>query len=123
MLGIAGVVAVLVAVLSISAGFKSTLETTGSDDAAIVLRAGSSSELSSGLGADDADHQCSKNQQTGDHPETVPADELARAVDGAGRTSGDRLIGEVAFEIGSQLEGRMGLVRFAGDVVFGRGVE
>ncbi len=54
MLGIAGVVAVLVAVLSIAAGFKSTLETTGSEDAAIVLRSGSTSELSSGFSADQA---------------------------------------------------------------------
>ncbi|MBT8136091.1 MAG: ABC transporter permease [Gammaproteobacteria bacterium] len=52
MLGIAGVVAVLVAVLSIAAGFRSTLETTGSEDAAIVLRSGSTAELSSGLSAD-----------------------------------------------------------------------
>lgn len=52
MLGIAGVVAVLVAVLSIAAGFRTTMETTGAEDAAIVLRSGSSSELSSGLSAD-----------------------------------------------------------------------
>ncbi|NND59311.1 MAG: ABC transporter permease [Gammaproteobacteria bacterium] len=52
LLGIAGVVAVLVAVLSISAGFKSTMATTGAEDAAIVIRAGSTSELSSGLSAD-----------------------------------------------------------------------
>ena len=54
MLGIAGVVAVLVAILSISAGFKETLAGTGSEDTAIVIRAGSTSELSSGISGDDA---------------------------------------------------------------------
>lgn len=54
MLGIAGVVAVLVAILSISAGFQKTLSGTGSADTAVVIRAGSSSELSSGISAEDA---------------------------------------------------------------------
>ena len=54
MLGIAGVVAVLVAILSISAGFEKSLAGTGSPDTAIVIRAGSSSELSSGISAEDA---------------------------------------------------------------------
>ncbi|HSM12274.1 MAG TPA: ABC transporter permease [Lysobacter sp.] len=47
--GIAGVVAVLVAMLSMSAGLTKTLGTTGRDDRAIVLRAGSNAELSSFL--------------------------------------------------------------------------
>ena len=47
--GIAGVVIVFVAVLSIAEGFRRTLVTAGSDDAAIVLRAGSDTELTSGL--------------------------------------------------------------------------
>lgn len=45
--GIAGVVAVLVAMLSMSAGLTKTLGTTGRNDRAIVLRAGSNAELSS----------------------------------------------------------------------------
>jgi putative ABC transport system permease protein len=45
--GIAGVVAVLVAMLSMSAGLTRTLGTTGRADRAIVLRAGSNAELSS----------------------------------------------------------------------------
>ena len=45
--GIAGVVAVLVAMLSMSAGLTKTLGTTGRSDRAIVLRAGSNAELSS----------------------------------------------------------------------------
>jgi putative ABC transport system permease protein len=47
--GVAGVVLVFVAVLSIAEGFARTLETTGSPDTAIVLRSGSPDEMSSGL--------------------------------------------------------------------------
>jgi putative ABC transport system permease protein len=51
--GIAGVVIVFVAVLSIAEGFRRTLVTAGSDDAAIVLRAGSDTEMTSGLGLEE----------------------------------------------------------------------
>ena len=51
-IGIAGVVAVLVGVLSIAAGFKQAMTASGSPDAAIVLRSGSDSEMVSGLGRD-----------------------------------------------------------------------
>ena len=47
--GVAGVVLVLVGVLSIATGFRKTLEATGSADTAIVLRSGSPDEMSSGL--------------------------------------------------------------------------
>jgi putative ABC transport system permease protein len=43
------VVIVFVAVLSIAEGFRKTLVTAGSDDTAIVMRAGSDTELTSGL--------------------------------------------------------------------------
>lgn len=45
--GIAGVVMIFVAVLSIGEGFRRTLELAGSDQVAIVLRGGTTSELSS----------------------------------------------------------------------------
>lgn len=45
--GIAGVVAVLTAMLAMGEGFKATLDKTGSDDSAIVLRAGSQAETNS----------------------------------------------------------------------------
>ena len=48
--GFAGVVLVVVATLSIRAGFRTTLVTTGSPDVAIVLRGGSGSEVNSVLG-------------------------------------------------------------------------
>ncbi len=50
--GIAGVVAVLVAMLSMSTGLTKTLGTTGRIDRALVLRAGSNAELSSFLTRD-----------------------------------------------------------------------
>jgi len=46
-IGIAGVVLILVALLSISEGFRRTLELSGSDHVAIVLRGSSSAELTS----------------------------------------------------------------------------
>ena len=49
-IGIAGVVLVLVGVLSIAAGFRRAMTASGSPDAAIVLRSGSDSEMVSGLG-------------------------------------------------------------------------
>jgi putative ABC transport system permease protein len=48
-LGIAGVVAVLVGVLSIAKGFEQTMRSSGSPDTTIVMRSGSSSEMMSVL--------------------------------------------------------------------------
>src|SRR6185436_20910 len=47
--GIAGVVAVFVGVLSIAAGFRAAMAVSGADDLAIVLRSGADSEMTSGL--------------------------------------------------------------------------
>ena len=47
--GIGGVVAVLVSLLSMGEGFRAALDLSGRDDVAIVLRGGASDELSSGL--------------------------------------------------------------------------
>jgi putative ABC transport system permease protein len=51
--GVAGVVAVLVAVLSIAEGFKAALATTGFEDTALVLRGGTDTEMNSVLGLED----------------------------------------------------------------------
>jgi putative ABC transport system permease protein len=51
-IGIAGVVAVLVGVLSIAAGFRQAMTASGAPDGAIVLRSGADSEMVSGLGRD-----------------------------------------------------------------------
>ena len=45
--GIAGVVGVLVAMLAMGEGFKATLDSTGNDSSAIILRAGSQAETNS----------------------------------------------------------------------------
>ena len=48
-IGIAGVVGVLVGVLSIAAGFQQAMKASGAPDAAIVLRSGADSEMVSGF--------------------------------------------------------------------------
>lgn len=52
--GVAGVVLVFVAVLSIAEGFRATLMATGSPAGAIVLRGGSDAETMSAMSRDDA---------------------------------------------------------------------
>lgn len=53
--GIAGVVVVFVSVLSIAAGFRAAMQSSGSPSRALVLRTGADSEMTSGFGGDDAD--------------------------------------------------------------------
>jgi putative ABC transport system permease protein len=50
--GIAGVVGVLVALLAMAQGFQATLQETGNDDTAIVLRSGSQTEINSAMDHD-----------------------------------------------------------------------
>jgi putative ABC transport system permease protein len=54
-IGIAGVVAVLVSVLAMAAGFRHTLSDTGRADRVIILRGGSDAELNSNLTRSDID--------------------------------------------------------------------
>jgi putative ABC transport system permease protein len=51
-IGIAGVVGVLVGVLAIAEGFRRAMTVSGSPEVAVVLRSGSSSEMTSGLERD-----------------------------------------------------------------------
>ncbi len=51
-LGIAGTVGVFVAMLSLSRGFKATLVASGSPDNALIVRAGATSEMTSGVPLD-----------------------------------------------------------------------
>jgi len=51
--GIAGVVLVFVAVLSIAQGFRHAMTVSGREDTAIVLRSGATSEMMSGLARED----------------------------------------------------------------------
>jgi putative ABC transport system permease protein len=52
-IGIAGVVGVLVGVLSMAVGFKQAMSASASADSAIVLRSGADNEMSSGLGLEE----------------------------------------------------------------------
>jgi putative ABC transport system permease protein len=52
-LGIAGTVGVFVAMLSLARGFRATLVSSGADDNAIVMRAGATSEMMSGIRLED----------------------------------------------------------------------
>ena len=52
--GIAGVVGVLVAMLAMGEGFKATLDSTGGEDTAIILRGGSQAETNSVITRDQA---------------------------------------------------------------------
>jgi putative ABC transport system permease protein len=54
MIGIAGVVVVFIAVLSIAEGFSKAMRGTGDPQTVIVLRSGSDTEMTSGLGGSDA---------------------------------------------------------------------
>ena len=51
-LGIAGTVGVFIAMLSLARGFKATLVSSGSEDNALITRAGATSEMTSGLSID-----------------------------------------------------------------------
>ena len=53
LVGVAGVVMVFISVLSMAAGFRKTLESTGRPDTAIVLRSGSNAEMNSALGIEE----------------------------------------------------------------------
>ena len=52
-LGIAGTVGVFVAMLSLARGFKATLVASGAEDNALLVRAGSTSEMMSGMRLED----------------------------------------------------------------------
>src|SRR5499427_11045415 len=50
--GIAGTVGVFVAMLSLARGFRATLVASGSPDNALIVRAGATSEMTSGVNLD-----------------------------------------------------------------------
>jgi putative ABC transport system permease protein len=50
--GIAGTVGVFIAMLSLARGFKATLVSSGSEDNAIIMRAGATSEMTGGVAID-----------------------------------------------------------------------
>ena len=75
--GIAGVVAVLVALLAMAVGFEATLKETGDDATVILLRAGSQTELNSVLSHETAQLLAQEPQVLRDaHGQPIAAPEL-----------------------------------------------
>ena len=86
--GVAAVVLVFAAVLSMAAGFERTMLLAGSDDTAIVLRSGSTAELNSGLSNEQALIIASAPGVLRDGDAPVSSFELYVVVDVAKRSTG-----------------------------------
>lgn len=104
--GIAGVVGVLVALLAMAAGFQATLRETGTDDTAIVIRAGAQTELNSVLDHDQVtlvsqEPQVLKNAQGQPiaSPELVVVASLPKKSSGLDANVEVRGIGERAWDL------------------------
>lgn len=108
--GVAGVVGVFVAVLSMAEGFRRTLTSTASEDTAIVLRSGSDSEMMSGIVRDDTRviAEAPGVLRAGEGP--VASAELYVIVDVPKRTTGTdanvplRGVQPAAFEVRNEVE-------------------
>jgi putative ABC transport system permease protein len=105
-LGIAGVVGVLVAVLAMAVGFEATLRQTGDDSTVIVLRAGSQTELNSVVGHDTAELIAQQPQVLRDakgapiaSPELVVVASLPKKTNGLDANVEIRGVGEHAWEL------------------------
>jgi len=116
MIGIAGVVIVFVAVLSIGEGFRAAMTQAGAPDRAVVMRSGADSEMVSGLAGADTDviKQAPGLLRVSNRP--VASAELYVLVDLNKRSTGTaanvplRGIGAEAQEVRSEakiIEGRM----------------
>jgi putative ABC transport system permease protein len=81
LIGIAGVVMVLIGVLSIGEGFRAVLDQSGAEDVAIVLRSGATDEMSSGLGQDQTRIIADAEQVARDADGPVASPELYVIVD------------------------------------------
>lgn len=104
--GIAGVVGVLVALLAMAAGFESTLRETGTDDTVIVLRGGAQTEINSVLDhntavvVSQAPQVLHNNEgQPIASPELVVITSLPKKSDGVDSNVEVRGIGERAWEV------------------------
>jgi putative ABC transport system permease protein len=109
-IGVAGVVAVLVAVLSMARGFEATLEANTAPDNVVVLRSGSSSELDSGLQGEQARLIAQAPQLAAVSQEVYVTADIAKKTTGTDANVPIRGVGEAGprirqrFEI---VEGRM----------------
>jgi putative ABC transport system permease protein len=104
--GIAGVVGVLVALLAMAAGFETTLRETGTDDTVIVMRAGAQSEINSVVDHDTAVVVSQAAQvlhnasgQPIASPELVVVASLPKRSDGLDGNVEVRSVGEHAWEL------------------------
>jgi putative ABC transport system permease protein len=104
--GIAGVVGVLVALLSMAAGFQTTLRETGTEDTVIVIRAGSQTEINSVIDHDTAVVVSQAPQVLHDSagqpiasPELVVVAALPKKSDGVDGNVEVRGVGEHAWEL------------------------
>ena len=88
MAGIAGVVIVFIAVLSIGEGFRAAMTEAGSPSRAIVMRAGADSEMSSGIGGPEADLIRQAPGVLVDNNRPVASAELFVIIDRNKRTTG-----------------------------------
>jgi putative ABC transport system permease protein len=109
--GIAGVVGVLVALLAMGAGFAATLQETGTDDTVIVMRAGAQTEINSVVDHDTAvlvtqAPQVLKNSQGRPiaSPELVVVAALAKKSTGLDANVEVRGVGERAWDLRPNLK-------------------
>ena len=130
--GIAGVVAVLVAMLAMGEGFKATLDQTGSDDTAILLRAGSQAETNSVIVRDQVPLVSAlPGIAKGSDGKPLASPELSQVVNLPSRADGTdanvqfRGVGPAAWELRPQLKIVQGRKFGAGlrEVVVGRGAQ
>jgi putative ABC transport system permease protein len=86
--GVAGVVGVMVAVLSMAQGFRATMDAAGSADVALVLRSGANDEMSSGLGREETRLIAEKPGVARDENGPIASAELFVTVDVPRRNTG-----------------------------------
>lgn len=110
-IGIAGVVGVLVAMLAMGEGFQATLKGTGSDDRAIILRGGSQAETNSVIVRDQVPLISALDGiAKGGNGRALVSPELSQVVNLPSRSDGTdanaqlRGVGEQAWELRPQLK-------------------
>jgi putative ABC transport system permease protein len=129
-IGIGGVVAVLVSLLSMGEGFRAALDLSGRDDVAMILRGGSADELASAIGREEFNVVALAPGIVRDERGPVVSGELYTIVDLPMRSTGTaanvpfRGVGDRALELRPGFRivaGRM-FVPGRGEVIVGRGV-
>ena len=87
LLAVGIVVTVLLAFLAMGEGFRQTLQSSGSDSVAVILKAGSQTELNSGLGGDDVKNISNAPGIAHDGNGPITSGELYVIVDGIKKSS------------------------------------